>query len=92
MFKTTPLPELGASWQEIKTYAKSFSGYRKFSKLSIVAEIANNKVKNLDLCSLDELRAALFFEYRRYNHFGHDPEAKELHHIHNVLSAIREKY
>ena len=39
---------------------------------------------------LDELRAALFFEQRRYHHFGEGPDGSDLDYIEALVGAIRE--
>ena len=39
--------------------------------------------------NLDELRAALFFEQRRYHHFGEGPDGVDLDYIQALVGAIR---
>ena len=38
---------------------------------------------------LDELRAALFFEQRRYHHFGEGPDGRNLDYVQALVGAIR---
>ncbi len=86
------LPKANASWNKILEFAKTFDAYKTYGSLPVVADIANKKISTLSSCSIEELRAALFFEYRRYNHFGYDPNTEEMKHIHTIIEAIRAKF
>ena len=49
------------------------------------AEIANARRHN----SLTDLRTCLFFEQRRWRHFGEDPEGEDMAYIREVVEKIR---
>ncbi len=76
-----PLPE--SSWYEISDFALTFRGY----DLPNCAELANDRTAK----TLTELRASLFFEQRRYHHFGYGPSDEELEYIRNLVKRIRAK-
>ena len=83
------LPQRGASWREIAPFARTFNAYNKFGGHQPVADIANRKARKPADCTLTELRAALFFEQRRCNHLGWDPDAAAMVHIHALVEEIR---
>ena len=71
--QSIPLPE--SSWYELSEFALTFRGY----DLPNCAELSNSHIAK----TLTELRASLFFEQRRYHHFGYDPLDEELEYIRN---------
>jgi hypothetical protein len=83
------LPQRGASWREIAPFARTFNAYNKFGGHKPVADIANRKARKPSDCTLTELRAALFFEQRRFNHLGWEPDAAAMVHIHALVEEIR---
>jgi hypothetical protein len=83
------LPQRGASWREIAPFALTFNAYNRLGGLEPAAAIANSKARNPVDCTLTELRAALFFEHRRYHHFGGDPDTAAMVHIHALVEEIR---
>ncbi len=83
------VPESDAEWERIKLFARTFDvhesdWYEKagadqdLSKLTANAELAL-------------LRAHLFLEYRRWNHFGRPIDNTSLVAIQRVVSLIRAK-
>ena len=42
--------------------------------------------------SFEELRCCLFFEQRRWRHFGSDPEGNQLLEVQKLYLAVREKW
>ncbi|MGC1780175.1 MAG: hypothetical protein WBB34_19745 [Xanthobacteraceae bacterium] len=81
------IPGENATWQEIGQFALTFDGYAEWGSLERCAEIANGRRNE----TLAELRTCLFFEQRRWNHFGHSPDAKTMEYIQGLLAAMREK-
>lgn len=79
--QSIPLPE--SSWYEISDFALTFRGY----DLPNCAELANSRSAK----TLTELRASLFFEQRRYHHFGYDPLDEDLEYIRCLVKRIRSK-
>lgn len=77
-----PLPS--ATWEEISVFALTFDGYRENGSNEKCAEIANERRHN----SLSDLRTCLFFEQRRWHHFGDDPDAEAMAYIKSLLRQI----
>lgn len=94
--KPDDIPSPKASWRTISDFALSFDGYERFGNKRL-ASLANSSRKffsekgGLPELSLDELRCCLFFEQRRFRHFGCDPEKDDLLYIRAVVVAIREQ-
>ena len=81
------LPAQDASWTTIQEFALSFDGYRYWGSFERCAGIANRR----DHGSLTELRTCLFFEQRRWRHFGEEPNADAMSYIHGIVDSIRDK-
>ncbi len=79
--KTIPSPE--ANYFDISEFALTFEGY----DLPNCTELANSR----SAVTLSELRAVLFFEQRRYRHFGYHPTGEDLEYIRSIVFKIREK-
>ena len=95
--KTIRVPADDAGWDEIQKFALTFNGYERFPE-DQCAVIANKVRQGFSDSSLrlndltnDELRGCLFFEQRRYRHFGEDPSGEDMRYIVALLSAIRIK-
>ena len=89
-----PSPE--APWFEIAEFALAFDGYDVWGSFDRCAVIGNEaaKVYHKDGTlpgSLTELRTCLFFEQRRYHHFGESPIGGEMDYIGALLGAIAQK-
>ncbi|GFP19938.1 hypothetical protein HKBW3S03_01442 [Candidatus Hakubella thermalkaliphila] len=87
------LPPSNAEWADIWRFALSFDGYKhshKCGKLANATVAAFRKDKSLPK-SLSDLRACLFFEQRRWRHFGEDPDKETMVYIQALIEAIREK-
>ncbi len=81
-----------ASFPELWQFALTYDGYRHHSD---AAKIGNRCVeawmRNSSLPDdLDTARCALFFEQRRYRHFGSDPEEPVQRYLSALLGRIRE--
>lgn len=66
------VPGEGATLAELRAFAHTFDGYARWGSFQRCAEIANAR----DHGSLDTLRTCLFFEVRRWHHFGGDPDER----------------
>lgn len=57
--------------------------------------LADHKVRGLvditEASSIDAIRAALYCEYRRYNHFGYDPEDHVINDAKRAVELLRSK-
>jgi hypothetical protein len=78
-----PIPD--ASWDEIEEFALTFDGYNVWGSFDKCAEIANARRHE----SLTDLRTCLFFEQRRWRHFGENPDEKTMDYIRGLVEEIR---
>lgn len=83
--RSTDVPGDDASLQERIAFAHTFDGYRRWGSLERCAEIANAR----DHGSLDSLRTCLFFEARRWRHYGTDPDAEAERYWQTLIAKIR---
>jgi hypothetical protein len=65
-------PKMEAPIEEIAEFVSTFNGFKHWGSFEKCAEIANAERYG----SLTELRTALFFEWRRWHHFGDSPDAE----------------
>jgi len=79
------IPSPDASWREIAEFALTFDGYEFWGSFEKCAEIANAKGQH----SLTDLRTCLFFEQRRWRHFGEDPDREAMMYIRALVEKIR---
>lgn len=68
------IPPQGADQDAIQRFALTFDGYKHWGSFERVAEIANSGHPT----TLSEWRTCLFFEQRRWRHFGAEPDAEAL--------------
>jgi agmatine deiminase len=90
------IPSNTDSWNKISNYALTFNGY---DYRDDVASIANGIRKDfsekgaifLQPITLDDLRACLFFEQRRFYHYGWGPDETEMIYIRELITEIQKK-
>jgi len=88
------VPGPHASWPEVFEFAYAFDGYEVFGGSEPLAEVANGwkerwlADRSLPT-SLRELRGCLFFEQRRFHHFGEIPTGADARYLRALLRAIR---
>jgi hypothetical protein len=85
------VPTKGESWDRCHEFALTYDGYAYWDN---VAELAQGSlarwVRDGSLPgSLDELRACLFYEQRRWHHFGDVPSGRSLDYGWALTNAIR---
>jgi len=90
------LPAPDARWGEIAHFGLSYDGYKHESASRPCADSANaarDEYREREVLpdSLDALRSCLFYEQRRYHHFGEPPDEWSLGYIHALLEAIRRR-
>ncbi len=90
------MPAPDAGWHEIGRFALSFNGYEWCGSFGKCAEVGDRGLEGFRETgavpeSLTELRTCLFFEQRRWRHFGLDPDYRAMCYISALLQAIREK-
>ena len=84
------VPEPEADWPTISAFALTFNGYEVWGSFQKCAQIAN--IANMACHStLTELRTCLFFEQRRWRHFGDEPDEEAMEYIRSVVQKIRAK-
>ena len=85
--------------QAIWDYALTVDGY-VYTMLELKREcgdLANERLSVFEKTgiwegSFEELRCCLFFEQRRWRHFGIDPEGNQLLEVQKLYLAVREKW
>ena len=88
------VPGPRASWSTIQHFALTIDGYARWRSTERCAEIGNGlrdayrTSRGLPL-DLSRLRTALFFEQRRYHHFGEAPQGDDLEYMRALVNAIR---
>ena len=83
------LPAPGSPWTDVRAFAWTFHAYKELGGFEPVAHAANRKARDIPACTLTDLRAALYFETRRYRHFCYPPDATDMVHIHALVEEIR---
>jgi len=81
------IPSEDASDDEILKFAFTFNGYEHYGSFGACAKIANARQQE----SLSDLRACLFFEHRRWRHFGRDPDDEAKQYFRSLVSQIRRR-
>ena len=79
------IPTEDADLGALIRFAHTFNGYAAFGGFAACADIANAG----DHSSLSHLRACLFFEARRWRHFGDDPGPESLAYWLELVGKIR---
>lgn len=92
--KQSDVPPSDAGWYDIARFALSFNGYEWWGSFQRCAEIANLAAQTFRESgalpdSLTGLRTCLFFEQRRWHHFGFDPDEKSMDYISTLVEQIR---
>jgi hypothetical protein len=93
--ESIPMPPEGAPFiPDITEFALTYNAYNRVGDVHTVGQIGNGvrpRYRNDGTFphDLDELRAALFFEQRRYHHFGEGPDGRNLDYVQALVGAIR---
>jgi hypothetical protein len=92
---TITVPGNGASVSEIFGFALSYNAYDRHGGFDGVAVIGNGTRDDWDRShrlpvDVDTLRTALFFEQRRWHHFGEAPDPETEDYLRALVTAIRE--
>ena len=81
------IPSSQSDWKDIEQFALTFDGYQASRSFETCAEIANNRRGS----TVSELRTSLFFEQRRWRHFGATPDQESMVYIRSIIEQIRQK-
>jgi len=90
------LPSPAAEWHQTGKFALTFNGYDHWGSFGKCAEIGNRWAETYAERqalpdSLTDLRTCLFFEQRRWRHYGWDPDEQAMCYIRALVEAIRGK-
>ena len=81
------VPPSDADIREITQFAHTFDGYARWGSFERCADIANAP----DHSTIDHLRTCLFFEARRWRHFGERPDDEALQYWRSLVAEIRRR-
>ena len=86
----TAVPRRGESWDAVSDFALSYDGYAYWDDLSTLAgRVLQRWTRRRSLpATLDELRGCLFYEQRRWNHFGEEPTGRSAEYMWAMVEAI----
>jgi len=87
---STGVPRRGNSWDVVSDFALSYDGYGYWDDLH---ELANRVLQSWTRsrvlpATIDELRGCLFYEQRRWHHFGEDPAGRSAEYMWAMIDAI----
>lgn len=81
------IPGPSANVEALMRFALTFSGYEHCGSFEACAEVANTRKHD----TLSHLRACLYFEQRRWHHFGDTPDEEALAYWRALVEKIRAK-
>jgi hypothetical protein len=81
------IPGPRAEFTVLVQFARTFDGYEHWGSTELCGEIANKKQWE----TLTELRTCLFFEHRRWRHFGEMPDKEGIQYWRKLVEMIRGK-
>jgi hypothetical protein len=85
------IPHRGDSWEAVSTFALSYDGYAYWDDVAALATRAMRRwIRDRTVpTSIDEVRGCLFYEQRRWQHFGEDPTGRRALYVWVLLDALR---
>ena len=89
-----PIPGAEDDWNEIGSFALTFDGYEFWGSFEACSEVSQRYldayIKDGSLpTNLTDLRTCLFFEQRRWRHYGYEPDEPAMHYIKALVVTIR---
>ena len=81
------IPAANADVGTFARFALTFNGYEVHGSFDACAKIPNERRST----TLTELRTCLFFEQRRWHHFGDLPDEKNLAYWRSLVEQIRQR-
>lgn len=85
--RVSDVPPPGAQWHRISSFALTYDPH----EMGDYGQYAGNLDRASSGSSLSELRAHLYVEQRRWNHFGRDPDDTTMKKIQEIIALIRQK-
>jgi hypothetical protein len=85
------IPDRGDAWDAVSSFSLSYDGYAYWDDVS---ELATRCIRSWTRdhtlpTSIDEVRACLFYEQRRWHHFGEDPNGRGAQYVWALLDTLR---
>jgi hypothetical protein len=89
------VPASDAPWWHVWQFALPYNAYDRHGGSDAAAELGNAVLRQWDTqrelpFDLNTARAALFFEQRRYHHFGTDPTGEDERYVRSLVERIRD--
>lgn len=85
--RANKIPSSDSDWETIGRFALTFDGFEHWGGSEACAEIANAHRHD----TVTDLRTCLFYEQRRWRHFGCDPDAEASRYIRWLVDEIRRR-
>lgn len=79
------IPPSDADFDTLCRFGHTFDGYEEMGSFEACAAIANARSHD----NLTEARACLFFEMRRWRHFGETPDEEAISYMRQLVASIR---
>jgi hypothetical protein len=86
------IPERGDSWDSVASFALTYDGYAYWDD---VTELATRAIRawtrqRVLPTTIDEVRGCLFYEQRRWHHFGEEPTGRGALYLWALLDSLRQ--
>jgi hypothetical protein len=84
------VPGPGSPWEDVEAFALTYDGYAYWSDVAELATRARQRWTRHGALpdGLDELRACLFYEGRRWHRLGGEPRGRATCYVADLLEAI----
>lgn len=88
--RVSEVPGRGDSWEAVSDFALSYDGHGYWADLPTLAgRVLQGWTRRRCLPdTLDELRGCLFYEQRRWHHFGEEPSGRSAEYMRALVDAI----
>jgi hypothetical protein len=85
------IPRRGDTWEVVSIFALSYDGYAYWDDVAALATAwARRWMRDRSVpASIDEVRGCLFYEQRRWQHFGEDPSDRRVQYVWVLLDTLR---
>jgi hypothetical protein len=85
--KLSDIPPADAPFDAVENFGYTFNAFKRLGSFQTCAAIANEPRHG----TLTELRTCLFFEQRRWHHFGDTPDEEAQEYQRSLVEKIRAK-
>ena len=84
------VPRRGDPWETVSSFCLSYDGYAYWDDVSeLAARCLRRWTRHGAVpATIDEVRGCLFFEQRRWHHFGEDPNGRGAHYLGDLLDTL----